>query len=374
MRAESSSAGMKPRIQLRFRWAPYGEGVTLEETMTRPALPLLALSLLACAPAPDDAAPAPTGDRRMPAEWEPQAAVWLQWPQPWEGAAVERAFADIITVIAEYEQVELIVNDARSEERARAALAHVAVDRLRLHEVPTGSSWLRDNGPRYVEVDGQLVLQDWGFDGWGAPPSESWWVDLDAAVPPVIAEIVGLPLETVDLVHERGDLEVNGVDTALVNWSVVSDRNPGRSQAELTEAFQAALGVSSVIWAEGFHPLDITRGHVDGMARFVAEDTVLVGDDGSALMDDVAGQIAEQRPDLTVDRLVSRHASLFLNFLVGDGFVLVATSGDAAEDAAAAAVLEGYFPGRAVRFVDVDALWANGGGVHCVTNDQPLAE
>lgn len=341
--------------------------------MPRVMPPLLALSALACAPAPDPA-PANEASRRMPAEWEPQAAVWLQWPQPWEGEAVEQAFADIITVVADYEQVELIVHDARSEQRARAALAAVPADRLRLHTAPTGSSWLRDNGPRYVEVDGQLTLQDWGFDGWGAPPSESWWVELDAAIPPVIAEITGLPMETIDLVHERGDLEVNGVDTALVNWSVVSDRNPDRSRAELTAAFEAALGVTSVIWAEGYHPLDVTRGHVDGMARFVSADTVLVGDDGSPLLDTVAEQIASQRPDLKVDRLVSPHASLFLNFLVGDGFVLVGASGSVDEDDRAAAILGEHFPGREVRFVDVDALWANGGGVHCVTNDQPLAE
>lgn len=309
--------------------------------------------------------------RRMPAEWEPQAAVWLQWPQPWEGAGVETAFTGIVEAISDHEDVHVLVHDARTRRAAEAALVDIPAARLTLHDVPTGSSWMRDNGPRYVQVDDQWVVQDWGFDGWGQRWGAGAWIDRDDAVPPVVAEHLGLPIETVTMVHERGDLEVNGRDTALVNWSVVSHRNPGHSRAALTAAFEEALGIDSVIWAEGFDPLDGTRGHIDGMARFISEDTILVGDDGGQLMDDVAEQIATQRPDLTVQRLVSRDASIFLNFLIGNGFVLVATSGHAEEDAEAERVLEEAFPGRDIRFVDVSALWDNGGGIHCVTNDQP---
>ena len=310
-------------------------------------------------------------ERRMPAEWEAQEAVWLQWPQAWEPVGTDDAFVAIIEVITDYEPVHLLVADEDERAHALAALAGVDPARLELHVTAINSSWMRDNGPRYVEVDGQLVVQNWEFDGWGeywGPASD--YVD-DNRVPDFVGELLGLPVEQVSMVHERGDLEVNGLDTAMVNWSVVSHRNPGQSQAELEAMFTKALGVSSVIWLEGFDPDDGTRGHVDGMARFVAEDRVLVGDDGSALMDEVAGQIAAQRPDLTIERLTSPHASLFMNFLVGNGFVLVATSGDLDEDAIAEQVLADSFPGRDIRFTNVDALWANGGGIHCVTNDQP---
>ena len=109
------------------------------------------------------------------------------------------------------------------------------------------------------------------------------------------------------------------------------------------------------------------------MARFVAEDSILVGQDGSELMDSIAEQIAEQRPDLKLLRLEARDASMLLNFLVGNGFVLVGDSGDEAQNALAQSTYEELFPGREIRFVNVDALWNNGGGVHCVTNDQPVA-
>lgn len=336
---------------------------------------LLTLGIGGCPTDVGDDAPALTdkvegAQRRMPAEWEPQAAVWLQWPQPWEGIRVQTAFVHIIEVITEYEDVRLVVNDTGDKERALDALAGADATRLHIHVIATDSSWMRDNGPRYVEVDGTMVLQNWEFDGWGS----GQYYTRDNEVPEAVAGLLDLPVEHVSMIHERGDLEVNGADTALVNWSVVSDRNPDSSREELTAVFQEALGVDSVIWAEGFDPLDVTRGHVDGMARFVAEDTVLVGQDGSDLMNQIAAQIAQQRPDLNVERLVAYDAALFLNFLVGNGFVLVGTSTDDDQDAEATRVLGELFPGRDIRFVNVDALWANGGGIHCVTNDQPVLD
>ena len=201
------------------------------------------------------------------------------------------------------------------------------------------------------------------------------WVpyDADNAVPSVVAEYLAMPVEHVDLVHERGDLEVNGTDTALVSWSVLSQRNPDLSRDEITTMIQDALGVSSVIYTEGFDPIDGTRGHVDGMARFVSEDTIVVGDDGSRLLDDIAAQIAAQRPDLNIERLPVTDDAPTLNWLIGNGFVLTGTSGNPQADQRTAEYLARYFPGRDIRFVNVDALWENGGGVHCVTNDEPMA-
>ena len=348
----------------------------IRSTLTFLPLMTLSISLAGCQTGLESPQPLELTDRvegtlrRTPAEWEPQAAIWMQWPQSWEGDQVEATFVDIIEVITEYEDVHLLVNDEGDRVRAIAALSAANSSRLQLHVTPTNSSWMRDNGPRYVEVDGQLVMQNWEFDGWGEAWDDASYHTDDNVVPDTVAGWLDLPIEQVSMIHERGDLEVNGSDTAMVNWSVVSDRNPGQSREQLTAMFQEALGVDSVIWAEGFDPLDGTRGHIDGMARFVAEDTILVGQDGGRLMEQVAAQIAEQRPDLRIVRLVADEAAMLMNFLVGNGFVLVGTSGDDDQDAAARRVLEQLFPNREIRFVNVDALWANGGGVHCVTNDQ----
>ncbi len=324
-------------------------------------------------PTPEEAAPreepAPEQLRRTPAEWEPQEAVWLQWPQAWEGEAPQRVFVDIVRVVAQYDAVRLLAADAETQRRGEAALAGVEGD-IRWDVVPVSASWMRDNGPRYVLNEGVMTLQNWAFDAYNDGREYEEYAD-DNENPDRLAEMLGMPLEQVDLVHERGDLEVNGTDTAMVNWSVVSHRNPGVSRAQATAVFSEALGVSRVIYIEGFFQEDGTRGHTDGLARFISEDTVVVADDGSALLDRIAGQIREQAPDLQIERLLMEGTDPVLNWLVGDGYVLTGSTGDAAADEEVAGDLRRYFPGRDIHFVDVDAIWANGGGVHCVTNDQP---
>ena len=61
---------------------------------------------------------------RMPAEWEPHDATWLAWPHhrdDWPGKfePIPWVYAEIIRHLARHERVELIVNDAASEKRAR---------------------------------------------------------------------------------------------------------------------------------------------------------------------------------------------------------------------------------------------------------------
>lgn len=318
--------------------------------------------------------------RRVPAEWEPQAAVWLQWPQQWE-AHFEPAFTEIIRAAAAHQPVRLVAHDAATQRRGEGVLAAagVSMQSISWHLIPNDNAWMRDNGPRYVQVDDGLVVQDWGFDAWGGNFGPGIPYTADDAVPEAVANIVDLPLEVVNMIHERGDLEFNGTDTVIVNWSVVTDRNPNMSEAEATDVFAEAFGVSSVIYLEGYHPEDGTTGHVDGIARFISETEVVVGqiedpalDPLSAeLFDDAAEQIAEQRPDLEVLRMPFPAGTDYMNWLVGNGYVISGGFDDPEADAAARARIESYFPGRTVYMVDVTALWADGGGVHCVTNDQP---
>lgn len=167
--------------------------------MRRPSPALFALVLFACAqpadPAPGDTAPGDTapGDTappdqalRVPAEWEPQAAAWLQWPQRWE-STYEPAFARIVATILRHEAVHILVNDGSTRRSAEQALAKegglseavIAGDpspqgfRITWHDIPNDSAWMRDNGPTWVVSDGELRIQDWGFDAWAAPSART---------------------------------------------------------------------------------------------------------------------------------------------------------------------------------------------------------
>ena len=238
---------------------------------------------------------------------------------------------------------------------------------------------MRDNGPSYVLADGVVTLQDWGFDAWGGNfgPDIPW--QADDAVPPAVAAYLRTPIETYPLIHERGDLEFNGADTLIASWSVLSDRNPGVTPGDITSLFEEAFGVSSVVYIEGFDPLDGTTGHVDGIVRFIPSGEVVVGaietpqdaPIAAQRFDDVAEQIALQRPDLTILRMAFPPETDYMNWLVGNGYVISGAFDNPAVDDAARAKLEQYFPDRVIYMVPMGPLWENGGGVHCVTNDQP---
>ncbi len=329
---------------------------------------------------------------RVPAEWEPQAAVWLQWPRTYE-KTYEPAFAEIVTTILAYEDVHVLVHDARTRSSAEQALGELSAlpYTLTLHDIPNDSAWMRDNGPRYVLQDGGLRIQNWEFDGWGGAFG-SFPVADDNAVPDAVGEVLGLPVDPVDIVHERGDLEFNGVDTVVLNWSVIGDpnRNPGMTQEQAIAAMEQHFGVSRVVLLEGVPTGDLTNGHVDGLARFIDSDTIVVadcstdshcqpGDPDDQIYDDSAARLESAGLDVVrwpfPGQVTYKGVTFdtdYLNWLVGNGFVIAVGFGDDAADAAAQAQLEAWFPGRTVHVIEMLESWYSGGGVHCHTNDQPL--
>jgi agmatine deiminase len=61
----------------------------------------------------------------------------------------------------------------------------------------------------------------------------------------------------------------------------------------------------------------------------------------------------------------------YMNWLIGNGFVITTGYGDERLDNEAKVRLQHYFPGRDVYVLPMLKSWAAGGGVHCHTNDQP---
>nr|WP_260409320.1 agmatine deiminase family protein [Pedobacter cryoconitis] len=60
----------------------------------------------------------------------------------------------------------------------------------------------------------------------------------------------------------------------------------------------------------------------------------------------------------------------YINYYVANNRVLVPNYNDP-NDAVANAVIQGLYPGRTVVGIDCRNLFANGGMVHCVTQQQP---
>ena len=219
--------------------------------------------------------------KRVPAEWEPQEAVWLQWPGRYE-KALEDAFAKMATVIVEYQKLHILHDSNLIRQQAQSAIKKVGGNpdhhNIVWHLIRNDSAWMRDNGPVFIVEDGQMRVQNWEFDAWGGAFGGHISYGRDNKVPQAVGEYLGLPVDLIDIVHERGNLEFNGVDTVMLNWSALGDeqRNPGYTKGQAVADLQHHFGVSKVVFIEGFSKHDKTKGHIDGIARFINATTVVV--------------------------------------------------------------------------------------------------
>ncbi|MFP3693857.1 agmatine deiminase family protein, partial [Burkholderia sp. SIMBA_048] len=64
-------------------------------------------------------------------------------------------------------------------------------------------------------------------------------------------------------------------------------------------------------------------------------------------------------------------AAGYINYFVINGAVIAPEFGDREADAKARDVLQALYPDRTVVQLDIDAIASGGGGIHCVTHQQP---
>ena len=130
----------------------------------------------------------------MPAEWAPHAATWIAWPhnpEDWPGRfqPIPWVYCEIVRALASVERVEILVDDAAAEKRARAMLRRcgVLLENVRFHPWPTNRVWTRDSGPIFVQnAAGETAITDWRFNAWAKYPD---W-QLDDALPGKAAELL----------------------------------------------------------------------------------------------------------------------------------------------------------------------------------------
>jgi len=309
--------------------------------------------------------------KRVPAEWEPQEAIWLQWPGNWE-KSFETSFARLSNVIVQYETLHILYDSPLVLSEAQSSIKREGGD------------------PAHPNI--QLRVQNWAFNAWGGAFGANIPFYLDNQVSNQVAKILGLPIEAIDIVHERGNLEFNGVDTVMLNWSVIGDsrRNQGYTKERANTDLKRHFGVSKVVFIDGVPEGDLTNGHIDGIARFINPTTVVVADCGGnsqchapgdpthAIFDAAAETIEAAgftviREPIEGTRDYKGHIfdTNYMNWLVGNGFVITVGFDNPETDEAAKVRLERYFPGRDIYVIEALDSWVAGGGVHCHTNDQP---
>lgn len=336
----------------------------------------------------------------MPAETAPQERIWMAFPR--ENAtlgqsASEReagyaAWAQVANTIAGFEPVAMIV-DPTETARARSLLD----GGIEIIERTIDDFWIRDSGPTFVTAeDGSLAAVDWIFNGWGATGWTSAANDRDLAR--FIAELIGVPVIPSLLVNEGGGIHVDGEGTILLTETVQLDpnRNPHADRARVEAEMARLLGTSTAIWLPRGLTRDYetfgTRGHVDIVATMPSPGRILLHDQRNpdhpdhrvtaevrAILEqsrDAAGRAFEivslPAPDTLADEEGFVDWSYINHLVVNDG-VIACGFGEEKADAAARGILAEAYPGRRVVSVDARELFARGGGVHCITQQQPRA-
>jgi agmatine deiminase len=379
----------------------------------------------------------------MPAEWRAHACTWLSWPKdpetwPKRVPQVEHIFLQMMAALAPNETVNLLVDDEKTEQSVRARCTFTGAGNIRFHRIPTVDSWIRDYGPNFLvsevsdklqfvddasskppaqandklkfigQGDGkQLAFNDWIFNAWGNKYEE---LKQDDAIPKRLESLLKVPRFEPGIVMEGGSVDVNGAGCVLTTEQCLlnPNRNPHLNRTEIEQYLKDYLGVVKVLWLGEGIVGDDTDGHIDDIARFVAEDTIICAVEDDPLdanykllqdnlkrlqkMTDVHGRAFEivtlPMPGVVAGtspgspagqargggssdkRNLERLPASYANFYIANNVVLAPLFGHT-NDALALETLGRVFPDRRVVGINCEPLVWGMGTIHCVTQQQP---
>jgi agmatine deiminase len=325
---------------------------------------------------------------RQPAEWAPHEALWIGFPSHpdlWEDdldAARDEVieFARAVHAGGAGEQVILVAADEASADVAR----DLAGDAAQVIVEPFGDIWLRDTGPIILtDGDGRAprVAADFGFNWWGG----KYDLPGDQDVGERLAKRTGFAVREADWIFEGGAIDVNGAGIGVTTEQCLlnPNRNPGLSKADIEAKLRRDLGVDRLLWLGDGLANDHTDGHVDNLARFVAEGVIAIpeaagaDDPNEAVFADA--KLRAEAFGLTVTPipspgLIERDGEMipasYMNFYIGNASVVVPLYGAANDDAAVEAIAK-IFPTRRVIGFRADHILTGGGSFHCISQQVP---
>ncbi|MEM6265654.1 MAG: agmatine deiminase family protein [Bacteroidota bacterium] len=344
----------------------------------------------------------------MPEESEPNEGTWLQWPHHHQYGMAYRNSVDptwvaMTEALVTSENVHIIAYDEREQNRIKRLLedAGIPLDRVDFRKYKTDDVWVRDNGPIYVrDKDNNLVIQDWGFNGWGEKMDEEtgYPIEFDNCnrIPTKIGAEQDRPVVDLNqtMINEGGSVEIDGHGALMACKSSIlnANRNPGMTQVEAEGIFKQYLGVTHFIWLDGQAGLELTDQHIDGFARFGNSTTIVTMDRDDLLEFDVLPSDINKLYDaknkqgiaysfvkvpLTqqtvkkTDGTDLGYKGSYVNYYIANTVVLVPNYNDP-NDQVANEIIQSLYPNKTIVGIDVRNLYENGGMVHCVTQQQPM--
>ncbi len=348
----------------------------------------------------------------MPAEFELHAGSWMLWPERpdnWRNDAkpAQSTFASVAAAISQFEPVTMGVSPAQIH-NARRALP----EGVRVVELASNDSWMRDCGPTFVANGKEIRAVDWIFNAWGGLNGGLYspW-DSDDLVAARVAEFAGVDRYRAPLVLEGGSIHTDGQGTLLTTEECLLNlnRNPQLTRDQIETHLRNYLNVEKIIWLKRGVFNDETSGHVDNICCFIRPGVVALSwtedkhDPQYEISQecfnilksatDTRGRTIEvhkiHQPDpITITKIESqgvklqegtllreegtRLAGSYINFYFVNGGIIVPVFNDP-HDSPAIAALAQLLPERRVVGVPAREILLGGGNIHCFTKQQPLA-
>ena len=361
-----------------------------------------------------------TVEYTFPGEWENHEGTWLIWPHnygiitPEYVDMIDDIWVTMTKALHTGERVHIVIYNEAELTRVTSLLESEGVDMSEVDFLlaQTDQFWARDCGPMFaIDAEGNPAILDWGYNGYGrmdkfgdhVPAKWRWELPEFAREEylenyikdDVLAEKIAktINIDAVNLnrfVLEGGAIESDGRGTIITTESCIlnENRNPGVSRKQAETYFKKYLGATNVIWLKGSPDEDITDGHIDGLLRFADANTIVTmtkedyyetydytpkGDYNKV----ISATNAEGKKYKIVTLPITAEnvewlgwRANYLNYYAGNDVVIVPVYGDVM-DAEALRILGGLYPDKEILPVNGEILAVVGGGIHCVTQQQP---
>jgi agmatine/peptidylarginine deiminase len=331
----------------------------------------------------------------LPAEWYPQSAVQLTWPHEetdWFPLLEEviPCFVAIAEAIMKYEPLLIVCPDKKA---VLSQLGNRDTSRIIFREMETNDTWARDHGGITVFENGEPLVYDFVFNGWGM----KFPADFDNLITRrlFLSGTFASGIEVINMqpfVLEGGSIESDGQGTLLTTVACMSavNRNEYLNQEQLTCHLKDFFGVERILWLEnGYLAGDDTDGHIDTLARFCDAETIAYvqctdeTDEHFAELQamekeikaftTLAGKPYRLIPLPMADEVTCKGERLpatYANFLIVNNAVLLPHY-QSPKDKIALQALQKAFPGREMIGINCLPLIKQHGSLHCAAMQYP---
>ena len=333
----------------------------------------------------------------MPARYAPHERTWIAWPNVRNVDELRREYAAVARAIAPHEPVTLIVHPDHAASVGDFIELGDGIDAV---EIPIDDASIRDNGPIFVtDGSGGAALVNFRFNGWGGLLPYT----LDAEVPRRIAEALGMRCYDAPFILEGGGFTVDAEGTLITTEQFLlnPNRNAGWSREEIERGLHDYLGIEKTIWLDLGLVEDVGNGHSDNVVQFIEPGVVLLqtmndrGNPNYELCAENLRRLREARdargrklqivemdllpytepltnphglPPVTAP---TRFPVPYLNYYLVNGALIAPMLGGSGDEKARVQLQELY-PDREIVGVPSTAIAVDGGGIGCITQQQPV--